>query len=395
MSHARASFKILIIDLVGLKFDAAGQADCSEVKAHIEAKGGVFHLGPWDGAELLDGRLHFYYAPYLSTAAEILPLTDKGQYDAVIAAATFVPAQSIFNSGGVRIGAGTANMGSASWGGGSGVGGVAPLMNTPGFNSIATAQMVFKALLRFRPDLPLDELHARVVAGDFDTGRNLREFHTAKLEGQTMAVIGYGNIGRAVARIAGAFGMKVQAYAREKHRAAIEADGHNFAADILSAMRGADVMSVHVGLGRLDAATGRYANAGLINAEALAALNVGATVINFDRGEVVDAAMLGEAMQRGQVAHAAIDADLFKDDMTGALTGPMVPYLPLAEAFPRRILLLPHAAADTDHPSRVAGAKQAVDQIFDCVIFRRVKNLKGELPAGYVDSEPKNGVAQC
>jgi hypothetical protein len=41
----------------------------------------------------------------------------------VIAAATFLPKESMFECGGVRIGAGTGNMGSASWGGGNGEGG--------------------------------------------------------------------------------------------------------------------------------------------------------------------------------------------------------------------------------------------------------------------------------
>jgi hypothetical protein len=48
--------------------------------------------------------------------------------------------------------------------------------------------------------------------------------------------------------------------------------------------------------------------------------------------------------------------------------------------------LLPHAAADTEHLSRVEGAKQAVNQIFDLIQFKAVTNLKGQLPAGYVNA---------
>lgn len=262
-------------------------------------------------------------------------------------------------------------------------------MNTPGFNARATAQMTMKALLHFRPNLPFAELHARVAAGSFDTGKNLRDFSTAKLEGQTMAVIGYGNIGREVALLASAFGMKIKVYARAHHHGRIAADGFVPCLTEQDAAHGADVISVHTGLGSLDAA-GRYSNAGLINADILSALHPGATVLNFDRGECVDAAGLSEAMASGQVAHAAIDADLFNSD--GKLSGPMVPYLPLAEKFGARILLLPHAAADTDHPSRVAGACQAVDQIFDAILHKRVVNLKGELPQGYTHGGIKLGV---
>lgn len=67
---------------------------------------------------------------HLSTEEEILRETDQGQYDALIAAATFIPAGAKFRLGGVRIGTGTGNMGSASWGGPNGEGGEAPLMNT-------------------------------------------------------------------------------------------------------------------------------------------------------------------------------------------------------------------------------------------------------------------------
>ncbi len=383
---ARA-YKVLVADLIGLKFDARGQPDHSEVKAYIESKGGEFHVGPLGGeAKLAKGKIHFFYQPDLSTEAEILPQTGKGQYDAVIAAATLLPRASVFKLGGVRIGAGTGNMGSASWGGGNGVGGAAPLMNTPSFNSRATAQMVVKALLKVAPDLPVDRLHARVVAGDFDTGRNLREFPTEKLEGKKLAVIGYGNIGREVARIALAFGMRVAIHARPRHREWTLSEGFEFAATAEDAARGADVISPHVGLGPLNGATGKYANAGVVSAAVLNAMNDGAIVINYDRGEVVDAAALDAALTSGKVRHAAIDADLFKDAKTGKLSGPMVPYLEIEKRHPGKLELLPHAAADTEHVSRVQGAKQAVDQIFDCIQYMSVCNLKGDLPAGYSNS---------
>jgi lactate dehydrogenase-like 2-hydroxyacid dehydrogenase/phosphoserine aminotransferase len=385
---ARA-YKVLICDLVGLKRDGKGEPDHSEVKAHIETQGAVFHLGaPKDGVKLEKGKIHFSYQPHLSTEAELLQHADKGQYDAVIAAATVIPKAAKFACGGVRIGAGTGNMGSASWGGGNGEGGEAPLMNTPSFNSRATAQMVFKALLRVLPDLPVDALHARVMAGDFDTGRNLREFPTEKLEGKKLAVIGYGNIGREVARIASAFGMPVAMHARPRHREWIESEGFEYAATPVDAARDAEVISVHTGLGPLNAVTGKYANAAVVDAAVLNALKPGAVVINYDRGECVDAAALDAALASGQVRHAAIDADLFKDARSGALSGPMVPYLDLARRYPGRLELLPHAAADTEHASRVAGAKQAVDQIMTAIRFREVTNLKGSLPEGYRDAGP-------
>ncbi|SDA61656.1 NAD(P)-dependent oxidoreductase [Mesorhizobium qingshengii] len=379
------AYTVLICDLVGLRFGPDGKPDPSEVRAHIEARGGRFHataLG--DKAGLEQGRVHFFYQPDLSAREELIEAAGDGRYDAVIAAATFLPAETVFPLAGVRIGAGTGNMGSRSWGGGNGEGGTAVLMNTPGINSRATAQMVMKAILKVLPDLPVDRLHDRVAHGAFDTGRGLRDFPTEKLEGKTIAIIGYGNIGREVAKLARAFGMRVVIHARPRHRDWIDAEGFAYAPDLGDAAEGADVLSVHVGLGKQDAQTGRYANAGLIGTDVLSRMNKGAVLVNYDRGELVDVAALGDALDTGQVRHAAIDADLFRDASTGALSGPMLPYLDLVEKHGARLELLPHAAADTDHPSRVAGARQAVDQIFDAICRKTVTNAKGTVPEGYL-----------
>lgn len=379
------AYAVLICDLAGLRFGPDGKPDASEVRAHIEARGGRFHVGALeDKAGLEHGRIHFFYQPDLSTREELMNAAGDGRYDAVIAAATFLPAETVFSLAGVRIGAGTGNMGSRSWGGGSGEGGTAVLMNTPGINSRATAQMVMKAILKVLPDIPVDTLHDRVARGMFDTGRELRDFPTEKLEGKTIAIIGYGNIGREVAKLARAFGMHVVVHARPRHREWIEAEGFAYAPDLADAAEGADVLSVHVGLGKQDAQTGRYANAGLVSADVLSRLNRAAVLVNYDRGELVDVAALGDALDAGRVRHAAIDADLFCDASTGSLSGPMLPYLALVEKHGGKLELLPHAAADTDHPSRVAGAKQAVDQIFDVIRRKSVTNAKGTVPPEYV-----------
>ena len=382
------AYKVLVCDLVGLKFDAKGKPDHSEVRAYVEEKGGVFHGGPAeDGASYETGKIHFFYQPNLSTRDELLPITDKGQYDAVIAAATFLPPESQFAEGGVRIGAGTGNMACACWGGGDGAGGAAPLMNTPSFNSRATAHMAIKALLKVAPDLPVDQMHEMVCAGDFDTGKQLKDFPTEKLEGKRLAVIGFGNIGREVARIAHCFGIKVAVHARPRHKEWIESEGFEYADSIEAAAQGADFLSPHTGLGAL--VDGKFANAGIIDASILSRMNDGAIIINYDRGEVIDAQALDAALSSGKVRYAAIDADLFKNAETGELSGPMLPYLPLIEKHPGKLELLPHAAADTEHLSRVEGAKQAVDQLFDAIQYKSIMNLKGDLPEGYTNAGAK------
>ncbi len=215
-------------------------------------------------------------------------------------------------------------MACACWGGGDGAGGTAPLMNTPSFNSRATAQSAMKALLSVLPDLDVSEMHRRVVDGSFDTGKHLRDFPTEKLEGKRLAVIGFGNIGREVAKLGRAFGMNVTIYARARHQKWIESEGFTYASTPQEAAAGADVISPHTGLGAKGAG-GRFANEGLVDGSVLSAMNDGAVLVNYDRGEVVDASALAQALRSGKVRFAAIDADLFVAE-DGSLSGPMVPY---------------------------------------------------------------------
>jgi lactate dehydrogenase-like 2-hydroxyacid dehydrogenase/phosphoserine aminotransferase len=396
MDDSQRAYKVLIADLVGMVLDQNGEADCSSVKQHVEGKGGVFHNQALCADTKLAAGMHFFYQPHLSREDELLAHTEQGQYDATIVAATFLPQTAKFEFGGVRIGAGTGNMGADSWGGGNGTGGIAPLMNTPSFNSRATAQAAFKSLLKVLPDLQVQAMHDLVVAGDFDTGKNLAQFPTTKLEGKKIAIIGFGNIGREVAKLAAVFGMHVSVYARAKHQVWIESEGFEYAASIVAAAKDADVISPHTGLGALDAKTGIFSNANIINSEVFSAMNQAAILVNYDRGEVVDINALDAALSSGQIRYAAIDADLFKDPTSSALSGPMVPYRNIEPKHVGKMELLPHAAADTEHMSRVEGAKQAVDQIFDVIQYRTVTNLKGDLPEGYANAGAKtvNGVGK-
>ncbi len=114
-------------------------------------------------------------------------------------------------------------------------------------------------------------------------------------------------------------------------------------------------------------------------------MNFGAVVVNYDRGELVCAESLDQALATGQVRYAAIDADIFKNAETGELSGPMVAYLNIYPRHIGKMELLPHAAADTEHVSRVDAAKQAVDQIYEVILYNNVVNLKGDLPEGFSD----------
>ena len=80
------------------------------------------------------------------------------------------------------------------------------VMNTPGGNTITTAELSFAMLLNLARKVP--QAHATMVAGKWDR----KVFQGVELAGKTLGVLGMGRIGGEVARRAAAFGMRVVAY---------------------------------------------------------------------------------------------------------------------------------------------------------------------------------------
>lgn len=377
--------KILIVDLVTLNQSDRSMMGC-EVADYIISFGGMIHYEDQAYVSLTEDnchqhqqalQVHFFYLPHLSDAKQIEELTSQSQYDGVIAAATIIPFAAKFPLGGVRIGAGTGNMQSESFSSGSSIT-KAALMNTPSFNSQVTAQMVFKAILVNRPKVNWSQMHQQVVAGQFDTGRDLAKHPTKALFGYTIAILGFGHIGREVAKLAQSFAMTVKVFARPKHQAWIESLGYQYCQSPAAAATGADILSPHLGLGE------NQSNVGLIDESLLMALNNDALVVNFDRGELINTYALKAALGCKKVDQVVVDADIFVDAQ-GQCTGPLQDYRHLCDEFADNLTLLPHVAADIDHLSRVAGAKQAIKQLITAIKDKVIINSVGEIPHGFTD----------
>lgn len=116
--------------------------------------------------------------------------------------------------------------------------------------------------------------------------------------GKTLGLIGFGAIGRAVAKRAAGFGMEILAYDVAPDEAAARALGVRLCAldDLLAR---SDFVSVHVPL--------LPTTRGLIGEAALARMKPGAILINTSRGPVVDEAALLRALQSGRLAGAGLD----------------------------------------------------------------------------------------
>jgi D-3-phosphoglycerate dehydrogenase len=124
------------------------------------------------------------------------------------------------------------------------------------------------------------------------------------LKGRTLAIWGYGKIGRMVAGYGKAFGMQVLVWGSENSRAAAVADGFQAAPSREAFFEQADVLSLHL---RLNAAT-----RGLITADDLTRMKRDALFVNTSRAELVAENALEEALQRGRPGYAALD--VFTDE---------------------------------------------------------------------------------
>jgi glyoxylate reductase len=163
--------------------------------------------------------------------------------------------------------------------------------NTPGVLVEATADLTFALLLGITRRVGEGD---RLLRAGTPWSWSMSFLLGTGLQGRTLGLVGYGRIGRAVARRAAAFGMRVVVARR---RPAAPGEPPVLPLDELLAV--ADVVSLHC---PLTAAT-RH----LIDAAALRRMRPDAYLINTARGPVVDEAALAGALERGELAGAGLD----------------------------------------------------------------------------------------
>ena len=171
-----------------------------------------------------------------------------------------------------------------------------PVCNVPDYGTAAVAQFTFALLLELCHRVGH---HGETVrAGKWCGCPDFCYWDTPQMElaGKTMGIIGFGRIGRAVGKIANAFGMKVIAYNRSQCEEG-KAIGSYVNLDELLAT--ADVVSLHCPLSA--------ENTGMIGAEAIGKMKDGAILINTARGPLVDEAALRSALESGKLRGAACD----------------------------------------------------------------------------------------
>ena len=162
--------------------------------------------------------------------------------------------------------------------------------NTPGVLDETTADLAFLLMLaaarlahEAEADLREDRWH----------GWGINQYLGRDVHGATLGLVGYGRIGRAVARRATGFGMSVLHHTRT----ATGEPGH--VGDLHRLLADADIVSIHVPL--------TDASRGLIGRDELAAMRPHAVLVNTARGPVVDEEALADALADGTIFAAGID----------------------------------------------------------------------------------------
>ena len=225
------------------------------------------------------------------------------------------------------------------------------VMNTPGGNTISTAEHTMSLLLSLARNIP--QAHAALLAGKWDR----KTYIGTELHGKTIGIIGLGKIGREVASRCQAFGMMAIGFdpllgSDQALRLGIEV------VTLDELFKRSDVITVHTPL--------NDETRGLIGDRQLAKCKDGIRLINCARGGIIDEEALLRALESGKVAGAALDVFVKEPPGDHALL-----------KHPR-VIVTPHLGASTEEAQDKV-ARQIATQVADF--------LKGRGIAGAVNAD--------
>lgn len=167
--------------------------------------------------------------------------------------------------------------------------------NIPAYSTASVAQMVFSHILHIVQNV---SMHAdSVKKGDWAKSIDFSYHLTPQTElaGKTIGIIGFGQIGQAVAKIALAFGMNVIFHNRSKK----ETKSDIRQVDLNMLLAESDFISINCPL--------TDENAGFINKAAIGKMKTSAILINTGRGPLINETDLAEALNKGRIAGAGLD----------------------------------------------------------------------------------------
>ena len=237
------------------------------------------------------------------------------------------------------------------------------VMNTPGANAVAVAELTLCLMIALARKLPA--ANTSMHAGKWEK-KNLQG---SELRGKTLGILGLGRIGLDVARRARGFGMEIigtdpfvsAAVARENGITLVPME---------ELFAKADYLTLHVGL--------TPQTHGIINAKTLATMKKGVRIVNCARGELVCEADLAAALQSGQVAGAALDVFTVEPPKES-------PYFGLDN-----VILTPHIAGSTAEAQEAVGIQiaQQVREYLKLGVVQNAVNMPSLSHEEYVKLAP-------
>ncbi len=207
------------------------------------------------------------------------------------------------------------------------------VVNAPTGNTIAAAEHTMALMLALLRHIPAAD--ASVKSGAWERGRYTGE----ELRGKTLGIIGLGKIGKAVARRAAGFEMRVLASDPYLTEDQVAEHGARLVG-LAELLHRADVITVHTPL--------TPQTRGLVGRAQLDATKRGAYVLNVARGGIVDELALADALVSGQLSGAAVD--VFASE-------PMATDNPLRTA--PNVVFTPHLGASTAEAQDRVGIEMA------------------------------------
>ncbi|HEY0758285.1 MAG TPA: phosphoglycerate dehydrogenase [Acidisarcina sp.] len=243
------------------------------------------------------------------------------------------------------------------------------VMNTPGANAVAVAELTLAQMLALSRQLT--RANSTMHAGQWEK----KSLQGVELRGKRLGILGLGRVGLEVARRARAFGMELighdpyvsPAVARENEIRLVPVD---------DLFRQSDYLTLHVGL--------TPQTAGIINAVSLAIMKKGVRIINCARGELIIDEALIAALKSGQVAGAALDVFTVEPPKDS-------PYAALDN-----VILTPHIAGSTAEAQEAVGIQIAlqVREYLKLGVVQNAVNLTSLTHEEYVEVAPYIRMAQ-
>lgn len=231
------------------------------------------------------------------------------------------------------------------------------VMNTPGGNTISTAEHTMSMIMALSRNIPLADLSMK------NKEWKRKDFMGVELYNKTIGIIGLGRIGMEVAKRSLAFGMRVKAFDPFLSKEVAEQMGVELV-KIDDIYKEADYITVHVPM--------TEETKGMISDKQFAIMKDGVRVINCARGGIIDESALARALDSGKVAGAALDVFVEEPPKDWSLAN-----------YKKNVILTPHLGASTEE-AQVNVAIEVAHQIVDALLGKGIRNA-----ANYPSVDPE------